>query len=183
MDRKKRNSSKGALSLEGTATGLGWFSIGLGLAELLAPRAMARATGLTGRETLIRACGLREIVNGIGLLAADDPRPWLWARVAGDAIDMSTLAAHATGGSPAARNARLAMAAVSPIGALDLVTARAADAKAQARAGARFDYSDRVGMARPADAMRGAAADFKAPADMLQPRALKPYASADAAAT
>jgi hypothetical protein len=181
MDSNNGKSSKGAMSLEGTATGLGWLSIGLGLAELLAPHAMARATGLKGRETLVRAYGLREVVNGIGLLAADDPRPWLWARVAGDALDMSTLAAHATGDGPLARNARLAMLAASPIAAIDLAAARAADEKARAHAGARFDYSDRVGMARPAEAMRGSAADFEAPADMRPPQALRPLANADAA--
>ncbi len=35
------------------ARGLAWFGIGLGLAELLAPRAVARATGLRGHETLL----------------------------------------------------------------------------------------------------------------------------------
>lgn len=175
------SSSPGAMSLDGMAIGLGWFSIGRGLAELLAPRAMARATGMPGLEALIRAYGLREIVNGIGLLAADDPRPWLWARVAGDTLDMSTLAAHAGADNPQAGNARMAMLLASSIGAIDLVCARAADVKAKARLGTRFDYSDRVGMARPAAAMRGAAADFVAPADMRPPPALRPYATADAA--
>jgi len=173
---KRINSVNEAMSLDGVAKGLGMFSIGLGLVELLAPRAMARAMGMRGRETLLQAYGLREIATGIGLLASADPRPWLWGRVAGDALDMATLATKAADGSAAARKARLAMLAATPIGAIDLAAARAADERAKGRAGARFDYSDRVGMAGPADSMRGAARDFEAPRDMRQPETLRPYA-------
>jgi hypothetical protein len=167
---------KAALSLDGTAKGLGVFSIGLGLTELLAPHAVAQMTGLRGRETLIRAYGLREIATGIGLLVSADPRPWLWGRVLGDVLDVATLAVPAAGTGRRAANARRAIAAAAPIGAVDLATARAADAKAKARAGARFDYSGRIGMAQPAEAMRGAARDFMAPRDMRQPEALRPHA-------
>src|SRR4051812_26594880 len=44
------------------AAGLGWFSIGLGLLELLAPRFVGRISGGDGRRTgLIRLYGVREI--------------------------------------------------------------------------------------------------------------------------
>jgi hypothetical protein len=49
---------------------LGWFSIGLGVTELLAPRLITRALGMQGSEGLVRAYGAREI--GSGLLS---PRP------------------------------------------------------------------------------------------------------------
>ena len=87
-------------SVRRAARGLGWFSLGLGLAEVLMPGAVARATGMHGRETLVRACGLREIATGLGLLLARDPTPWLWARVAGDAVDLATLGAHVGRGNP-----------------------------------------------------------------------------------
>ena len=169
---RQHTSSNGNSALRSAAMGLGMFSIGLGLAELLAPRAMARATGMSGRETLVRAYGLREIVNGIGLLASPNPRPWLWGRVAGDALDMSTLAVHANPGNPLAPNAKRAMLMAAPIGALDLACAMLPDGQAESRG---YDYSDRVGMPRPADAMRGAARDFMAPRDMRQPEPLRPY--------
>lgn len=38
------------------ATGLGWFSIGLGLAELLAPREVARVTGMPFVGMVKRMC-------------------------------------------------------------------------------------------------------------------------------
>ena len=47
----------------GTARGLGWFSIALGLAECLMPHAVARAVGMPGQERTVRAYGLREIAT------------------------------------------------------------------------------------------------------------------------
>ena len=38
---------------ESIARGLGWFSIGLGLAEILMPRAMARGLNMRGREQVL----------------------------------------------------------------------------------------------------------------------------------
>jgi hypothetical protein len=77
--------------LERLARGLGWLGIGLGLAELLLPRAVARSTGLRGRETLLQVCGLRGLATGLAILNARDPAPWVWGRVAGDALDLATL--------------------------------------------------------------------------------------------
>src|SRR5215207_7383689 len=48
---------------------LGWFSIGLGLAEVFAPQADARLIGLKEDEhkTLLRAYGVRELAAGVGI--------------------------------------------------------------------------------------------------------------------
>ena len=54
---------------------LGWFSIMLGLAELIAPRSMTRALGMEGNETLVRAYGAREIGAGIMTLSTDRRAP------------------------------------------------------------------------------------------------------------
>lgn len=52
------------------AKGLGYFSIGLGLAGLLAPRAVASVAGMDPKNTLlIRLFGLREIGSGIAIFA------------------------------------------------------------------------------------------------------------------
>lgn len=80
------------------ATGLGWFSVGLGVAEVLAPRAIANLIGLrngTHPHTLLRSLlfGPREIVAGVGILTQPNPAGWLWGRVAGDVLDISSLAA------------------------------------------------------------------------------------------
>lgn len=75
----------------GSARGLGWFSIGLGLAEVLAPKAIAKTVGARQHDKLIRAYGMREIATGIGILANPQPAGWLWMRVAGDALDLASL--------------------------------------------------------------------------------------------
>ena len=132
------------------ARGLGWFSIGLGLAELLAPRLVARAAGLEGREGLLRLYGLREIATGAGILLAPDRKPWLWARVAGDALDLATLS---RGSRP---NATAAIAAMAGVTAADVAAATALHAANRQRARPLFDYSDRSGFPKPPRRMRGA---------------------------
>ena len=170
----RHSRGEGRPALRAAAIGLGVFSLGLGLAELLAPRRMARATGLDGRETLMQAYGLREIASGVALLAADDPAPWLWARVAGDALDASTLVAAATNGNRRqAKRAVAAIAAVAPVVMIDIATALLAQSRDRARRNAAWDYSDRSGFGAPAERMRGAAADFAAPRDMRTPEPLR----------
>jgi hypothetical protein len=74
--------------------GLGWFSITLGLAELIAPRRLAHAIGVSeNHDRLIRALGAREISSGLGLLARPKPTNFAWSRVAGDIMDLSLLGA------------------------------------------------------------------------------------------
>jgi len=154
------------------ARGLGWLSIGVGMAELLAPRAVARATGMRRRnERLLRTYGVREIAAGIGLLTAKDPAPWLWARVGGDALDLATLAAR---GRPREASTAGALAAVAAVTLVDIAAARLVQSRGR---GPVRDYSTRSGLPRAAEDMRGAArADFAMPADMATPALLRPLA-------
>lgn len=55
---------------------LGWFSIGLGLAELLAPRALGRAIGVGDHPGVMRMLGVREIISGLGMLSERAPGTW-----------------------------------------------------------------------------------------------------------
>jgi len=103
------------------AVGLGWFSIALGLVEVFAARPLAKALGL-GSPTLVRAFGVREIVAGVGLLAQNKKGPWVWARIAGDALDLGVLGSALTGRKRG--NAAVALAAVAPVVGLDLVYGR-----------------------------------------------------------
>lgn len=164
------------------AQGLGWFSIGLGLAEVLAPENLARFLGMEERAGLIRLYGVREVATGIGILSQDDPTPWLWGRVGGDAIDLATLAAGLRPDNPQRQNVGLAIAAVAGALALDVLCASALGAEAEARRKRIWrrirDYSTRGGMARPPAAMRGAARDFPVPRDMRIPEAMRPYPAA-----
>jgi hypothetical protein len=172
--RNQSPSRSGAV--EDLAYGLGWFSIALGAAELIAPRALARTLGMQGSESILQAYGLREIASGIGILASDNPAPWLWGRVAGDALDIATLSTGLSGDNPQRDNLVMAIFAVAGVTALDLYCAQALSS-GSGQPQRVFDYRDRSGFNRPVDAMRGAAASFEAPRDFQTPDALRPYAS------
>ena len=107
------------------ASGLGWFGIGLGLAEMLVPRRFARTIGVPSQHRrLIQAMGVREIVNGVGILIWPSAAAGVWARVAGDVIDLACLGAAFT--SRRADRGRLATTAGAVVGAtaLDLLCAQ-----------------------------------------------------------
>lgn len=72
---------------------LGWLSIGLGLAEVAAPRQLARLIGVEERRLLLRSLGVREIISGVGILTQRQSAGWMWSRVAGDAMDLALLGA------------------------------------------------------------------------------------------
>lgn len=79
-------------NLERFARGFGYFSIGLGLTEFAATDKLANSIGVAeGRRSLIRAMGIREILNGVGIVAAPREPQWMWSRVAGDVVDMTLL--------------------------------------------------------------------------------------------
>jgi uncharacterized membrane protein len=74
---------------------LGWFSLGLGSAQLAAPRLLCKLVGAKTDGTaprLMRLMGARELTQGIGILVRPRPTLWVWSRVAGDALDLSLLA-------------------------------------------------------------------------------------------
>lgn len=149
------------------ARGLGWFGIALGAAELFFARPLSRAIGMRGEEPLLRFHGLREIATGIGTLSARDPAPWIWGRVAGDALDIATLATHLEGAR--AGNAAAALAAVLGATAMDVLAAqKLADARRLSELSQR-DCSGRSGFPKAPEEMRGAARDFQLPRDMRKP--------------
>jgi uncharacterized membrane protein len=76
------------------ATGLGWFSIGLGLAKIATPNLVADLIGVRDdnkTRKVLRCYGVRELAAGSGILSQSNPSGWLWARVAGDVLDISSL--------------------------------------------------------------------------------------------
>lgn len=122
----RRLPMAGEMSAEQLARGLAWFSIGLGLMELLAPRVVGRIAGGQGRHTgLIRLYGLRELASGLFIFSQGrKPATALWSRVAGDAIDLATLGLAFV--SPRTNKAGVAFAAANVAGvtALDVHCAR-----------------------------------------------------------
>lgn len=130
---------------EGLANALGWFSIGLGLAQVAAPGRVADLIGVEDdarNRTLMRALGIRELTSGVGILTRQRPAGWVWARVAGDVMDLALLGT-AMGSSKAQRNRTIAAAAaVLGVAALDVV------------AGQRLGAPQLTGSASPERAQR-----------------------------
>jgi uncharacterized membrane protein len=113
----------GNASPEQVANGLGWFSIGLGLAELLAPGMMSRTVGTKRRHgTLMRFLGLREIGAGVMILSGARAAG-CWSRFAGDLMDLSLLGADI--GAPGTKKGRAVGSTVAVVGVtvLDALTA------------------------------------------------------------
>jgi uncharacterized membrane protein len=117
--------------------GLGWFSIGLGAAALVAPRVLCWLSGLRS-PTLMRLVGTRELTVGIGILTQRDRAPWLWSRAVGDTFDLAALSVALVrrgrrGG------AAVALAAVAGVTALDVLAAtRLTGSRAGRRPGVSF---------------------------------------------
>jgi uncharacterized membrane protein len=109
---------------EQIARGLGWFSIGLGVAEVMAPRALARFLGIKERSLLLRVMGLREIASGVGILTQRRPAGWLWARVGGDIVDLAGLGMAFSSETAKPANIAVATAVVAGATALDVCCAQ-----------------------------------------------------------
>ena len=113
---------------ESLADFLGYFSIGLGLAELVAPTLMSRLIGVKhpddrNRNTM-RLMGVREIGNGIAILSKQQPAEALWARVAGDALDLALLGRTLANPDNDRGRTLFATANVLAVTALDVMAAK-----------------------------------------------------------
>ncbi len=129
--RSPRASGKDAL-----ATGLGLFSVGLGLAELFAPKTVARAIGVREAEpntAVLRAAGARELASGLAILGGGNPTGWLRARVGGDVMDLALLGAAFCTSNVKRTRLTLAAGSVLAVTALDALSSyRASHASAGA---------------------------------------------------
>jgi len=112
---------------EQLATFLGWFSVGLGLAEFLAPRAISRVIGVEPDErnrNVLRAMGAREIGHGLAILSNQQPVKSVWSRVAGDALDLTLLGRALANPNNGRGRTAFATVNVLAVTALDILCAR-----------------------------------------------------------
>jgi uncharacterized membrane protein len=138
---------------ERLANGLGWFSIGLGLAQIFAPGGVARLIGVNDdmkNRSLMRAIGMREIATGVGILSRPRPAGWVRARVGGDMMDLALLGAAMRDDGTAKGKVAMATAAVLGVAALDVVASgrlseRANNTRAaRARQGAKMHVAKAI---------------------------------------
>jgi hypothetical protein len=135
---------------------LGWFSMGLGLTELLAPKAVTRWLGVEGNEGLVRAYGAREIASGVLCLSVNNDYG-AYSRVAGDAIDLASLAAAYRDDNPKKGNVGLAIAAVAGIAIIDAIAGQSIRSLHNRKGEPIRDYSDRSGFPKGVGYSRGKA--------------------------
>jgi len=118
------------------------LSLGLGLAGLAAPGAVAQLIGVPDEEetrSTLRAVGLREIASGVGILSQPRPAGWLWSRVAGDMMDLALLTKALKSDDTSKDRVTAATLAVAGITAVDLYASQ------QLSRSAGEDAADRAG--------------------------------------
>lgn len=142
-----RRSSDDAVRV---ARALGWFSIGLGLAELATPRALGTLIGIQ-RPWTMRALGLREIAAGAAILTRPREPAFLWTRVAGDAMDLALLGAAFRARDAHRVRLTAALGAVGAVTAVDVMASRRLATAVIGRQAAPVEISLSVGVDRSAD--------------------------------
>ncbi|MEX0790307.1 MAG: SRPBCC family protein [Actinomycetota bacterium] len=124
----RRSAENISMTDRRVARGLGWFSLGLGIPQVLMPGRVNKLAGLENtlfKRQVMRLMGLREITAGVGIFGSQPkPAEWLWARTAGDAVDLLLL--QSAFRNPANRKGRLMFATANVIGvtAADVMQAR-----------------------------------------------------------
>ncbi|HEY0449630.1 SRPBCC family protein [Actinophytocola sp.] len=105
--------------------GLGWLSVGLGTAQVLRPSDMDRVVGVKdnprNRTLMATVGGMRELTVGTAILSRRRPTPWLWARVAGDVLDLAMLGRALLDPRNGRKRVALAMASVAGVTAADIL--------------------------------------------------------------
>lgn len=118
--RRSNGPNAAAASQSRFDRSLGWLSLGLGAAEMLAPKSLGRMIGVGEHSTALRMCGAREIVSGVGLLSGRAPAAFAMSRVVGDALDLALLGAALRSRDANPKRVAVAATAVASVAALDL---------------------------------------------------------------
>ena len=109
------------------ARALGWFSLGLGVPQLTMPGELNQFIGVVDDATARRwqrIVGAREVLAAAGLFSGRGHAGWLWARVAGDGMDIVLLGRTLIDGrSTSPLRTERALTAVVGITAVDLLAA------------------------------------------------------------
>jgi hypothetical protein len=113
--------------------------------------------GMEGKEPLVRGFGAREIASGV-LTLSIDKQVGLWRRVAGDALDVAAVAPAADRANPKRGNARLALAMLVGVAAVDAFAAQAVTSRHGRKSEPARSYPDRSGFPAGVESARREAA-------------------------
>lgn len=154
--------SAAATNGAGRGSKLGWIGLGLGVAEVAAPGAIARVIGLADdpwERLVLRAVGVRCLAVGFGSLRRSAPTAWRVARLASGLVDLGLLGLAFRGGSRRARKRLrrrlpLALGAMAGLALFDVIggvrssmRARRASLNGSQRAGAGSSPAASLGAA------------------------------------
>ena len=114
---------------------LGWFSIGLGIAEIVAPRQLSEMIGVEYKPGLFRMLGLREIGHGVAILSQEQPAAGVWSRVAGDLVDLALLGTQLDSDNPEREKTLAATMSVLGVTAVDIFTAKSLSGRSNGSSG------------------------------------------------
>lgn len=106
------------------ARGIGWVSIGVGLALIVTPRWMTKGFGMGERPNLGRFLGVRDLVLGAGLLRSESLAPWLQARAISDVGDAALLTGGAVSGAFPRSQAMVGLTVATTFSVLSFALAR-----------------------------------------------------------
>ncbi len=106
------------------ARGVGFVSLGVGLALLAAPARTTESFGMGERKELGRFLGIRDLILAAGLLRSGNPAPWLRARAISDAADAALLAGGAAFGAFPRGRSMLGAAIATGFSTLSFILAR-----------------------------------------------------------
>ena len=125
VGREFQYEAQSGQGLSPLAAGAGMVILGLGIAQLLAPRQVARSTGVHVHPAVMRASGAMSIASAVNIFNRGKPAPLGLARLAGVALEATMLARSFGQASSQRRLSRLALAtaAVAAAGTLDMSAA------------------------------------------------------------
>jgi hypothetical protein len=109
-----------------------------GAREVVAPEKIAGELGLEDRKNVVRLYVFREIARGVGILSNRKPAGWVCGRVAGDALDLATLASGLRRDNPKRDNVLKAISAIVGVTVLDVAVARQLSESRNERGAARL---------------------------------------------
>ena len=102
---------------------LGAASVGIGVAELVAPHWIDKQLGVKDHPVITRVLGARDVIAGIGSLAQPERQLWNIGRIAGDVARVALLGA-AIKSSKRRAIVLGALGVIVALGVLDGLTAR-----------------------------------------------------------
>jgi uncharacterized membrane protein len=144
------------------AEGLGWFSLGLGVPQILAPGLVNRVIGVRDDAQARfwqRVVGIRELGAAAGILGPPKTTPFLWSRVIGDVNDLALLAT-AFGKDTSRARLSAATASVVAVGVADTIAAMRCSTDVEAEGGP-MHVTEAITVRRPRSEVYGFWHDFQ----------------------